>query len=49
MSATGFMPDEAAIAGIKKDLAAYEAERDTIRRKAMWRVPLHLGGMITNE
>lgn len=46
MSVTGFMPDEAAIAAIKKDLAAFEAERNAIRRSTMRRVPLYLGGLI---
>ncbi|MDH4988519.1 hypothetical protein QEZ47_23990 [Aminobacter anthyllidis] len=46
MSAAGFMPDEAAIAGIKKDLEVYQAERDAIRLSTWWRVPLYLGGLI---
>lgn len=40
------MPDEATIAGIKKDLEAYQAERNAIRRSTVWRVPLYLGGLI---
>ncbi|CAN7198936.1 hypothetical protein [Aminobacter sp. LjRoot7] len=46
MSAAGFMPDEATIAGIKKDLEAYQAERNAIRLSTVWRVPLYLGGVI---
>ncbi|AMS41411.1 hypothetical protein AA2016_2486 [Aminobacter aminovorans] len=46
MSAAGFMPDEATTAGIKKDLEAYQAERNAIRLSTVWRVPLYLGGVI---
>lgn len=46
MSATGFMPDAAQIAGIRKELEAYQAERMAIRRSTIWRVPLFLGGLI---
>ncbi|MBB6464283.1 hypothetical protein HNQ96_000130 [Aminobacter lissarensis] len=46
MSATGFMPDAAQIAGIKKELEAYQSERTAIRRSTIWRVPLYLGGLI---
>lgn len=46
MSAAGFMPDEAVIAGIRRDIEAYEAERTAIRRATMWRLPLSLGGLI---
>lgn len=46
MSATGFMPDDAAIAGIRKNLETYEAERNSIRRSTFWRVPLYLGGLV---
>ncbi|QOF70616.1 DUF3137 domain-containing protein [Aminobacter sp. SR38] len=46
MSAAGFMPDEATTAGIKKDLEAYQAERNAIRLSTAWRVPLYLGGVI---
>ena len=42
------MPDEAAIAAIKKNIAAYEAERVAARRSTMWRVPLYLGGLIAS-
>nr|WMC95510.1 hypothetical protein RAR13_19300 [Aminobacter aminovorans] len=40
------MPDEATTAGIKKDLEAYQAERNAIRLSTVWRVPLYLGGVI---
>lgn len=40
------MPDEATTAGIKKDLEAYQAERNAIRLSTAWRVPLYLGGVI---
>ena len=46
MSAAGFMPDDAVIAAIKRDIAAYEAERVAARRSAMLRVPLYVGGLI---
>lgn len=40
------MPDDAVIAAIKRDIAAYEAERVAARRSAMLRVPLYVGGLI---
>lgn len=40
------MPDDAVITGIKRDIAAYEAERVAARRSAMLRVPLYVGGLI---
>lgn len=42
MSAAGFMPDEAAIAGIRLDIEAYEAQRKAAARSVRWRVPLYL-------
>jgi hypothetical protein len=43
MEAADFMPDEADIAGIKSNLAAYEAERASAYRQVRWRVPLFIG------
>lgn len=43
MEAADFMPDEADIAGIKSNLAAYEAERASAYRQVRWRVPLFVG------
>ncbi|MEO5326536.1 hypothetical protein PV773_24800 [Mesorhizobium sp. CC13] len=43
MSAAGFMPDEAVIAGIRRDIEAYEAERKAASRSVRWRVPVYLG------
>lgn len=45
MDARDFMPDEAVIAGIRKDLEKYETERRVARRRASWRVPVYLGVM----
>lgn len=39
----GFMPDEAVIAGIRKELEAYEQARQAASRSTRWRVPLFLG------
>ncbi|GAA2877605.1 hypothetical protein GGQ99_000114 [Aminobacter niigataensis] len=39
----GFMPDESVIAGIRRDLDAYEARRKAAKRSVLWRVPLFLG------
>ncbi|WP_214476919.1 DUF3137 domain-containing protein [Mesorhizobium sp. dw_380] len=38
-----FMPDEADIAGIRKDIEAYEAARASAVRQVRWRVPLFVG------
>lgn len=37
------MPDEAAIAGIRRDIEGYEAQRKAAARSVRWRVPLYLG------
>ncbi|WP_269930589.1 hypothetical protein [Aminobacter sp. HY435] len=46
MSAGGFMPDAAVIAGIRKDIEAYEAARKAASRAMLWRVPLYLGLLV---
>lgn len=46
MSAAGFMPDATVIAGIRKDIEAYEAARKAASRSVMWRVPLYLALLI---
>ncbi|KQU76587.1 hypothetical protein ASC75_02965 [Aminobacter sp. DSM 101952] len=46
MSAAGFMPDEAVIAGIRRDIDAYEARRKAAKRSVLWRVPLFLGLLV---
>lgn len=42
----GFMPDEAVIAGIRRDIDAYEARRKAAKRSVLWRVPLFLGLLV---
>jgi len=46
MKADDFLPGEAVIAGIKADLATYEAERRKVHRAVMWRVPVFDGLML---
>jgi hypothetical protein len=43
MPGHGFLPDEKVIAGIRQEIARYEAERVAAHRQVMWRVPLFLG------
>ncbi|RWE59386.1 hypothetical protein [Mesorhizobium sp.] len=43
MEAADFMPSEADIAGIKRNLEAYEVERVAAYRQVRWRVPLFIG------
>ena len=43
METAGFMPSEAVIAGIRKDIEAYEAARASAYRQVRWRVPLFIG------
>ena len=43
MEAVDFMPDEADVAGIKRNLEAYEARRASAYRQVRWRVPLFVG------
>ncbi|WP_171026502.1 DUF3137 domain-containing protein [Mesorhizobium comanense] len=38
-----FMPGEAVIAGIRRDIEAYEARRASVVRQVRWRVPLFVG------
>ena len=44
MDANQFLPDEAAVAGISKDIETYEAGRLAAQRQIGWRVPLFMGG-----
>lgn len=46
MDAKDFMPDPAVLAGIRKDIEAYEAERVAASRKVKWRVPLFLALLV---
>jgi hypothetical protein len=43
METADFMPSEAVIAGIRRDLDAYEAGRASAYRQVRWRVPLFIG------
>lgn len=43
MDAQGLMPDENVIAGIRKDIEAYEVDRANAYAQVKWRVPLFLG------
>lgn len=43
MDAAGFMPNEAVLSGIRKDIEAYEASRASAYRQVRWRVPLFIG------
>ena len=43
MEAADFMPSEADIAGIRRDIEAYEAKRASVRKQVRWRVPLFVG------
>ncbi|TPK65620.1 DUF3137 domain-containing protein [Mesorhizobium sp. B2-4-19] len=43
MEAADFMPDETVIAGIRKNIEAYEAARASAVRQVRWRVPLFVG------
>lgn len=40
------MPDEAVVAGIRRDIEAYEAQRKAAARSVRWRVPLYLGLLV---
>lgn len=40
---TDFMPSEAVIAGIRKDIEDYEARRASAYRQVRWRVPVFIG------
>jgi len=46
MKADDFMPGEAAVAQIRKDLEAYEAGRRSAERQVWLRVPLFLGALL---
>ena len=46
MDAKGFMPDEAVIAGIRKDIERYEGERASAYAQVKWRVPVFLGVLL---
>ena len=43
METADFMPSEAVIAAIRKDLEAYEAKRASVAWQVRWRVPLFVG------
>jgi len=43
MEAADFMPSEAVIAGIRRDIEAYEAKRASAQRQVRWRVPVFVG------
>lgn len=43
VEAADFMPDETVIAGIRKNIEAYEAARASAVRQVRWRVPLFVG------
>jgi hypothetical protein len=43
METADFMPDETDIAGIRRDIEAYEAARASAVRQVRWRVPLFVG------
>ena len=44
--AKGFMPDDAVIAGIRKDIEQYETERASAYTAVKWRVPVFLAVLI---
>jgi hypothetical protein len=46
MDARGFMPDDAVIAGIRKDIERYEAERAGAYAQIKWRVPVFVGVLL---
>ena len=46
MDARGFMPDEAVIAGIRKDIEQYESQRASAYAQVKWRVPVFLGVLL---
>ncbi|MER9838008.1 DUF3137 domain-containing protein [Mesorhizobium sp. M0145] len=43
METADFMPNEAVIAGLRKNIEAYEAQRASAHRRTRWRVPLFIG------
>ncbi|WP_036259115.1 DUF3137 domain-containing protein [Mesorhizobium sp. WSM3224] len=46
METADFMPSEAVIAGIRKDIEAYEAGRASAYRQTRWRVPAFIGSLL---
>ena len=46
MDARGFMPDDAVIAGIRKDIELYESQRASAYAQVKWRVPVFLGVLL---
>jgi hypothetical protein len=46
METADFMPSEAVIAGIRKNIEAYEAGRASAYRNVRWRVPVFLGPLL---
>jgi len=43
METADFMPSEAVVAAIRKDIEAYEATRASVARQVRWRAPLFVG------
>ncbi|SFO05208.1 Protein of unknown function [Mesorhizobium sp. NFR06] len=43
MEAADFMPSETVIAGIRRDIEAYEAKRASAQKQVRWRVPVFVG------
>lgn len=46
METADFLPSEAVIAGLRKDIEAYEAQRASAYRRTHWRVPLFIGSVV---
>lgn len=46
MNAQDFMPSEAVLAGVRREIEAYEAERQKTRRAVAMRVPAYLAGVV---
>ena len=46
MDAKDFMPDDAAIAGIRKDIEQYESQRASAFAQVRWRVPVFFGALL---
>ncbi|MER9341841.1 hypothetical protein NKI41_13720 [Mesorhizobium sp. M0601] len=46
METADFMPSKAVIAGLRKDIEAYEAQRASAYRRTRWRVPLFIGSVV---
>ena len=46
MDSKGFMPDDAVIAGIRKDIELYESQRASAYAHVKWRVPVFVGAVL---